>query len=577
MKRTSAIFCFLCISLIVKADFINLVQADECETIVEVFVSGELIRVSMEIGEQDYQWFSDVIPDSLLDAGYSNEDKLQRWAHFLLNQFILRVGQRPLGGKVNLVDYRKPGSRERIQGEQMDATAPDPMVVYLEILYPLSRQISQLSMAPPIPKGGENSLASIGFIVYHNTVPVNDLRLWQQSETLHLNWEDPWYSRFENSEIGRHHQSSLMSFLYVEPYEIRHEILCRIKDLEAWIDLNYSMDEVIEVEEQDSLKQLIADFLVHRNIVHIDGREVKPIIDRVHFVEANLTGIQILEIPRPLPYPSAIVGVIFAYPHEGIPDEVTVNWDMFSDKIRNVPATSIGPEGPWPYDLQPSDSIMKWKNFLKNYPLPTVTQQKVEAALVHVPLFSIVFVLMLGFLLFRNEWTVRGLSKWRKFFFVLYILLAIMSYPVGIAAEVPFLTKKTYEAPEARKLIGQLLRNTYRAFDFREEGVIYDKLALCNDNDLLQQIYLQTRRSMAIENQGGIEARVNEVVMTTVEELTDEDEGLAYRCGWIARGEVGHWGHTHRRINQYDAIIKIRPVDGAWKMYELELIEEKRL
>jgi hypothetical protein len=29
----------------------------------------ELIRVSMEIGEQDYQWFSDVIPDSLLDAG----------------------------------------------------------------------------------------------------------------------------------------------------------------------------------------------------------------------------------------------------------------------------------------------------------------------------------------------------------------------------------------------------------------------------------------------------------------------------------------------------------------------------
>jgi hypothetical protein len=82
MKRTSAIFFFLCISLIVKADFINLVQADECETIVEVFVSGELIRVSMEIGEQDYQWFSDVIPDSLLDAGYSNEDKASKMGAF---------------------------------------------------------------------------------------------------------------------------------------------------------------------------------------------------------------------------------------------------------------------------------------------------------------------------------------------------------------------------------------------------------------------------------------------------------------------------------------------------------------
>jgi hypothetical protein len=94
---------------------------------------------------------------------------------------------------------------------------------------------------------------------------------------------------------------------------------------------------------------------------------------------------------------------------------------------------------------------MKWKNFLKNYPLPTVTQQKVEAALVHVPLFSIVFVLMLGFLLFRNEWSVQGLSKWRKFFFVLYMLLAIMSYPVGFAAEVPFLTKKTYASARSQE------------------------------------------------------------------------------------------------------------------------------
>jgi hypothetical protein len=75
MKRTSAIFFFVCISLLAKADFINLVQAEQCETIVEIFVTDELIRVSMEIGEQDYQWFSDVIPDSLLHAGFGDEDK----------------------------------------------------------------------------------------------------------------------------------------------------------------------------------------------------------------------------------------------------------------------------------------------------------------------------------------------------------------------------------------------------------------------------------------------------------------------------------------------------------------------
>jgi hypothetical protein len=577
MKRTSAIFIFLGISLAVKADFINLVQAEECETIIEVFLTGEMIQVKMEIGPQNYQWFSDVIPDSLLDAGYSDEDRIQRWDHFLRNQFVLRAGQRLLGGKVSFVDYRNRISRGGTFSGQLDSSRQDKKVVYVEILYPLSKRIDQLSIIPPIPNGSESSSANIGMMVYHNSIPVNDLRFLRESETLHLNWEDPWYSRFENPDIGRHHQSSLMSFLYVEPYEVRHEILGRIKDLEPWIDLNYSMEDVIEVKEQDSLKQLIAGFLAGRNIVHIDGKEVKPIIDRIHFVEVNMAGVQILEIPKPLPYASAIIGVIFAYPHEGIPDEVTVKWDMFSDRILKVPATSIGPEGPWPYDLQPADSIMKWKNFLKHYPLPTVTRQIVEPAVAHVPLFSIIFVLMLCYLLFRNGWSIQGLSKWRKFFFVLYILLAVISYPVGFLLEVPFLTKKKYDTPEARELISHLLRNTYRAFDFREEGAIYDKLALCNDKELLQQIYLQTRRSMKIENQGGIEARINELVMTSVEELPNPGNGLAYRCGWIVTGEVGHWGHKHRRINQYDAIIKIRPVDGAWKMYDMEMIEEVRL
>ena len=46
--------------------------------------------------------------------------------------------------------------------------------------------------------------------------------------TLNLDWADPWYSRFDNPNLKRHHKSALMSFLYVEPYEVRHEILARI-------------------------------------------------------------------------------------------------------------------------------------------------------------------------------------------------------------------------------------------------------------------------------------------------------------------------------------------------------------
>ena len=52
-----------------------------------------------------------------------------------------------------------------------------------------------------------------------------------------------------------------MSFLYVDPYEVRHEVLVRVKDLEEWLNLEYELDDTIEVEEQDALKEKISAFL----------------------------------------------------------------------------------------------------------------------------------------------------------------------------------------------------------------------------------------------------------------------------------------------------------------------------
>ena len=46
-----------------------------------------------------------------------------------------------------------------------------------------------------------------------------------------------------------------MTFLYIEPYEVRHEILTRVRDLEEWMELGLRGDEYIEVDELDPLKQ----------------------------------------------------------------------------------------------------------------------------------------------------------------------------------------------------------------------------------------------------------------------------------------------------------------------------------
>ena len=42
-------------------------------------------------------------------------------------------------------------------------------------------------------------------------------------------------------------------------------------------------------------------------------------------------------------------------------------------------------------------------------------------------------------------------------------------------------------------------------------------------------------------------------------------------------GSVGHWGHVHQRRNRYRADLSVAPRDGAWKITELEILEESRL
>ena len=127
------------------------------------------------------------------------------------------------------------------------------------IVYPFQDKPKTLTLIPPLDNEGRPKV-SIGFIAYHKAVPIIDFRYLGAPAKVNLNWDDPWYTKFENPNLKRHHKDALMSFLYIEPYEVRHEILTRVKDLEQWMDLGLKSDEYIEVEELDGLKQRIGEF-----------------------------------------------------------------------------------------------------------------------------------------------------------------------------------------------------------------------------------------------------------------------------------------------------------------------------
>jgi len=81
---------------------------------------------------------------------------------------------------------------------------------------------------------------------------------------------------------------------------------------------------------------------------------------------------------------------------------------------------------------------------------------------------------------------------------------------------------------ESELIMHSLLKNVYRSFDFRDESDVYDKLALSVQGDLLEDIYLQNRKSFAVKKAGGAQARVNEIEIIHAQAKPLSSEGIGF-------------------------------------------------
>ena len=593
LLRALVLLIALVIAAPVTADWINLTGSETAANIAEIYVMDDHVKLVLEVYVGDLEVFADLLPDDWLQQEASDRpDEATRLRRFAEERFQLVTGSgNKLPAEVVLVeprervDRRSPfaGMINPFTRQRVPEAPADKRVLYAELRYPFDGKPAELTMVPPQDEEGRAEV-TIGFIVYHKSVPVIDFRYLGAAAKLSLDWEDPWYSKFDNPNLKRHHKSALMSFLYVEPYEVRHEILTRVRDLQAWMDLGLHGDEYIEVDELEPLKQRIGEFLLTRNPVLVDGKPLKPILDRTNYVKVSLTGIQLVEKPERLEISTAIVGVIITYLTDGIPREVTVDWDLFTDQVQQVPATATDPAGPLPTFLSPDDNVHKWTNFLKNYQLPTVQEVQVSGSLgkIRLPWASLIcaalLLVVIGILFRRIR---QGGSMITPLVSGLVLLVAgVVAWPlVGLTVTRPATLAGEMPPAQAQALLQVLLKNVYRAFDFREEEDVYDKLSFSVSGDLLTDIYLQNRKSFSIQKAGGAQAKIKsvEIEAATAERLDDRPLAYAIKGRWAAQGTVGHWGHVHTRRNRYDAIVTVEAVDGTWKISDLEIIEEERV
>ncbi|MFC1833945.1 hypothetical protein ACFL2Q_04325 [Thermodesulfobacteriota bacterium] len=576
-----------------KADWINLTGAQSAPNIAEIYVEKDRVRLVLEIYPPNLATFVGLLPDEFLNKGGIKAPPLaKRIFHFSQKDFqIITQSGEKLQAKLSKFEPRKrkerpfpfAGAINPVTRRPIPGPPKDKRVFYAELEYSFKTRPDQLTIVPPLDARGIPAV-SIGFIAYHEDVPVVDYRFLPSSATLSLDWEDPWYTKFDNKSLKRWQQSGMKMYLYVEPYEVRHEVLVRVKDVGRLIDLGLRGTEFIEVDEIEPLKKRIGEFFLKHSDVRIDGKRMDPILDRTSFVKYTMTRTFFLDQPERMPLNTALMGIIITYLTNGMPQEVSVDWTVFSDRIQKVPTSAIDPAGPFPSYVTPEDNLLVWKNYLKSYKIPTVAHVTVQDSLIklNVPMASVACLALLALILL----SIRKRSKNSQPIRIYLVLAALLT--VGIVILYPFaivtIGRPAIIAPkmtdkEAVRILDSLLKNVYRAFDFRGEEAVYDRLATSVKGDLLSEIYLQNRKSLMVTQAGGARARVKEVKIldAKMEQKKERGIGLLIRARWTALGTVGHWGHIHTRENMYDANVTVEPVDGVWKITRLELLEEKRI
>jgi hypothetical protein len=577
-----------------NADWITLSGAQNAPNIAEIHINDHYVKIGLEIFVNDLVTFDRLIPDEFFTGTrikrLSLKERLRQFSNEDL-QVITDNGQK-LQATLKLIEPRFRTERPMpvrwkinpYTGQTIPGPPEDKRVLYAELLYSFTQKPISLTFVPPLEEESKISKVPIGFMTYHMGAPLHDFKYLSEPSTVTLDWADPWYSQFEKKSLRRWQIGGVMSFLYIEPYEIRHEVLARVKDLAAWMDLGLRGDEFIEADENDLLKKHVGEFFLKRDKTLIDGRQLRPILDRVSFVKYSTTASTFVEQPEQLPINTAMVGVIITYLTEGIPQNVTNEWDLWSDHIQKVPTNAIDPAGGLPSNVTPDDNVLTWTNFLKTYQMPTVAEVGVDESLttLKIPLASVLCLLALlplGLQIKKRRKNVGSVGL-HIGLAVLFIAGSVMLYPfLKVAVAKPAVLVPQMTDDNAVTVLNSLLKNVYRSFDFREEEDVYDRLATSVSGNLLSVIYLQNRKSLVVTQAGGARARVKEVEILEVDvnRLDDRPLGRLFHARWTAMGTVGHWGHIHMRKNQYEANISVEPVGGAWKITDLELLEEKRI
>ncbi len=203
----------------------------------------------------------------------------------------------------------------------------------------------------------------------------------------------------QNTQTGRQRPqrarkltSPIMTYLSVEPYEVRQEILIQARAAIQFLGVDDRGMDSIPVSSLAAVKEGILSVVQEANPISIDGKSATPILARADFVTIEAAGV----IQRPAPMieslDKGIIGLTLVYETPELVDKIVIDWRLFSKVVQKVEATSTYPFGGSTLILSPEENRWHWKSRLSGYRVPVIEEIAVKKK--KLPIVSIVLFLV---------------------------------------------------------------------------------------------------------------------------------------------------------------------------------------
>ncbi|WP_152452560.1 hypothetical protein [Microbulbifer sp. THAF38] len=529
------------------------------------------LHISLEISAADAGTFWPELPST--KSIYEIARLAQTQKEFAIEVYSPDGKIEPTTTSIRIAE-RKPrnspfaGKTDPRTGVRMPDFPSDKTIILANLEFPI-KGLTNLEIRPPLDTDGTASV-TIGFTSQHGHTPVSSFHYLSQAEPLKIDWKDPWNTQFENQNINRHNRHPLRSFLYVEPRQIRHEILLRPRDLLQWTDQSFNAWQPLTIKRRKQLQETAEKFLLRKNPTTIDQTPVEPVSTETVFLKANNTGFTTVKEHESIEMGSLLIGYREKYPIKELPQSVTIDWKLFTESINSVPTLIQDPAGPFPTHVMPDFPDIQWRNYLYDYRAPNSDPVPVESTIAAIPmavLFSFCFAVF--FILTLRSKRVETKNKHPILFYSIVIICAVPIY-YALPSELRIPLPGTINKKELKEITETLLVRLSAAYEEPQSEELKVQLANLVSRERfsytvqnLSQIYQPLTSS---GNKGSIRSIRDLEIEHADQTVVNGNKTFRIVGKWHSYIEDYSWGQMEQLPRETRASIEITQSDNYWKI-----------